>query len=58
MPFNNGAPTGKPIDLLTGFLADDEKTSHGRPVGVAIANDGALLAVDDVGDTIWRVTAA
>ena len=33
--------------------------SHGRPVGVAIAQDGPpLLAVDDVGDAVWRVTAA
>ncbi|OYW97169.1 MAG: hypothetical protein B7Z15_23590 [Rhizobiales bacterium 32-66-8] len=58
VPFSNGVPTGTPIDILTGFLADDEKTSHGRPVGVAVARDGALLAVDDVGDAVWRVTAA
>ncbi len=58
VPFTDGRAHGQPIDLLTGFLAEDEKTSHGRPVGVALANDGALLAVDDVGDTIWRVTAA
>ncbi|KKC37485.1 sorbosone dehydrogenase [Devosia epidermidihirudinis] len=58
VPFVNGKPTGTPVDILTGFLASDEKHSHGRPVGVAIAKDGALLAVDDVGDAIWRVTAA
>jgi glucose/arabinose dehydrogenase len=58
VPFANGKPQGTPIDILTGFLADDEKISHGRPVGVAVAKDGALLAVDDVGDAVWRVTAA
>ena len=57
VPFAEGKPQGTPIDLLTGFLAADEKTSNGRPVGVAVARDGALLAVDDVGDTVWRVTA-
>jgi glucose/arabinose dehydrogenase len=30
----------------------------GRPVGVAIARDGALLVADDVGNTIWRVTSS
>ncbi|WP_404400741.1 PQQ-dependent sugar dehydrogenase [Pelagibacterium halotolerans] len=58
VPFESGKPTGRPIDILTGFLAPDEKTSNGRPVGVAIAKDGALLAVDDVGDVVWRVTNA
>ena len=58
VPFANGRPEGAPRDLLTGFLAEDEKTSRGRPVGVALAKDGALLAVDDVGDTVWRVTGA
>jgi glucose/arabinose dehydrogenase len=30
----------------------------GRPVGVAIGRDGALLVADDVGNTVWRVSAA
>ena len=58
VPFEGGKPTGTPIEILGGFLAPDEKTSHGRPVGVAVAADGALLAVDDVGDVVWRVTGA
>lgn len=58
VPFENGQPSGPSHDVLTGFLAPDEKFSNGRPVGVAIAKDGALLAVDDVGNTVWRVTAA
>ncbi|WP_088344170.1 MULTISPECIES: sorbosone dehydrogenase family protein [Rhodomicrobium] len=56
--FENGRPVGRPRDILTGFLAPDEKASYGRPVGVAVGLDGAsLLVADDVGDVIWRVTA-
>lgn len=58
VPFADGRPAGPPRDVLTGFLAPDEKVSYGRPVGVALARDGALLVADDVGDVIWRVTAA
>ena len=42
--------------FLSGFLAPDEKVSYGRPVGVTLGPDGALLVADDVGDVIWRVT--
>lgn len=56
--FENGKPTGLPRDILTDFLSADEKYSYGRPVGVAIAADKALLMADDVGDVIWRVTGA
>ena len=56
VPFANGKPAGDPQDVLTGFL-DASGNARGRPVGVAIAADGALLVADDVGDTIWRVTA-
>jgi glucose/arabinose dehydrogenase len=57
VPFADGKPaTDRPIDVLTGFVSDDEETAYGRPVGVAIARDGALLVADDVGNTIWRVT--
>ena len=59
VPFENGRPSGAPRDILWGFLSDDEKVSYGRPVGVAIGPDGrSLLVADDVGDVIWRVTAA
>lgn len=53
--FSNGKPTGAPVDVLTGFVNDNEK-AQGRPVGVTIAHDGSLLVADDVGNTIWRVT--
>ncbi len=56
--FENGKPVGLPRDILTGFLSADEEYSFGRPVGVALASDGAVLMADDVGDVIWRVTGA
>ena len=58
VPFVDGRPAGPPRDILTGFLAPDERESYGRPVGVAIGPDKSLLVADDVGDVIWRVTAA
>ncbi len=57
-PFAAGRPSGPPRDILTGFLAPDESVSYGRPVGVAIGPGGCLLVADDVGDVIWRVSAA
>lgn len=59
VPFENGAPSGQPRDILSGFLSDDEKLAYGRPVGVTIGADRkSLLMADDVGDVIWRVTGA
>jgi glucose/arabinose dehydrogenase len=57
VPFSGGQPDGMPIDVLTGFL-DPDGDARGRPVGVAIDKAGALLVADDVGNVIWRVTAA
>ena len=54
--FQNGRPVGDPIDFVTGFLKDGK--ARGRPVGVAVDKAGALIVADDVGNTIWRVTAA
>jgi glucose/arabinose dehydrogenase len=58
VPFANGRPAGPPRDILSGFLAPDERESYGRPVGVTIGPGGAVLMADDVGDVIWRVTGA
>jgi glucose/arabinose dehydrogenase len=59
VPFEGGKPSGPPRDILSGFLSADEKSSWGRPVGVAVGPDGrSLLVADDVGDVIWRVTGA
>jgi glucose/arabinose dehydrogenase len=56
IPFKNGKPTGQLEDFLTGFVKD-EKEVYGKPVGVAVAQDGALLVADDVSGIIWRVAA-
>jgi glucose/arabinose dehydrogenase len=58
VPFVAGRPCGAPRDILSGFLAADEKESYGRPVGVTIGPHGSVLVADDVGNVIWRVTAA
>ena len=58
VPFTNGRPSGKPVDVVTGFLTPDNKNTFGRPVGVAIDRTGALLVADDVGNAVWRVTPA
>ena len=56
VPFGGAQPSGMPIDVLTGFRVNDKY--YGRPVGVQIGRDGSLLVADDVGNTIWRVSAA
>jgi glucose/arabinose dehydrogenase len=58
VPFENGRPAGPPRDILSGFLAPDERESYGRPVGVTLGPDGSVLVADDVGNAIWRVTGA
>ena len=57
VPFTDGKPNGAPLDVLTGFV-DHEGNALGRPVGVAVAKDGALLVADDVGNSVWRVTGS
>ena len=57
VPFSAGTPSGKPVDVLTGFLSEDGE-ARGRPVGVAIDGKGGLLVADDVGNTVWRVTGS
>ena len=57
VPFVGGQPVGPPVDVLTGFLTADEK-AQGRPVGVALDKNGALLVADDVGNVVWRVSRA
>jgi glucose/arabinose dehydrogenase len=57
VPFADGKPSGMPEEILTGFL-DENGDALGRPVGVAVDKSGALLVADDVGNTVWRVSAA
>jgi glucose/arabinose dehydrogenase len=51
----SGKPTGEYEDFMTGFVVSDTQV-WGRPVGVAMANDGSLFVTEDGNGTIWRVT--
>jgi glucose/arabinose dehydrogenase len=51
----DGIPTGEYQDFVTGFVVNDSEV-WGRPVGVAVARDGALLVSEDANGTIWRIT--
>jgi glucose/arabinose dehydrogenase len=53
-PLESGKPTGEYVDFMTGFVVDDARVC-GRPVGVAVDNDGALLVAEDGNGTLWRV---
>ncbi len=56
VPFEGPRPTGAaPLPVLTDFL-DGEGHALGRPVGLALDRQGALLVADDVGNVVWRVT--
>jgi glucose/arabinose dehydrogenase len=57
VPFRAGSPAGMPIEVLTGFV-DEKGKALGRPVGVVLDKQGALLVADDVGNTVWRVTSS
>jgi glucose/arabinose dehydrogenase len=54
LPMNDGHATGEYEDFLTGFVLPDS-TVWGRPVGVAVANDGSLFVSDDGSRSIWHV---
>lgn len=56
VPFDGAKPSGLPLDVLTGFL-NAQGQAMGRPVGVAVDRQGALLVADDVGNVIWRVSS-
>jgi glucose/arabinose dehydrogenase len=51
----DGKPTGVYEDFMTGFVLDEDKV-WGRPVGIAVTQDGALLVSDDANGTIFRIT--
>jgi glucose/arabinose dehydrogenase len=57
VPVRNGRATGEYEDFLTGFVTSDGKV-WGRPVGVAVAQDGSLLVTDDGSESLWRVSYA
>jgi glucose/arabinose dehydrogenase len=54
VPVENGKATGVYEDFLVGFVTADGNV-WGRPVGVAVAQDGALIVTDDASGTVWRV---
>ncbi|EUB98330.1 hypothetical protein PMI07_006644 [Rhizobium sp. CF080] len=56
VPFENGKPSGKAQDVVTGFIQGDQ--AKGRPVGVGIDGTGALLVADDAGNTVWRIASS
>jgi glucose/arabinose dehydrogenase len=51
----DGAPSGEYEDFMTGFVVNDAAV-WARPVGIAVAHDGALLVSEDANGTIWRVS--
>jgi glucose/arabinose dehydrogenase len=51
----DGVPTGEYDDFATGFVIDDSEV-WGRPVGVTVAKDGALLVSEDASGTVWRIS--
>ena len=55
--FKDGKPVGQPKTILDGFL-NDQGEARGRPVGVIVDARGGILVADDVGNVIWRVSAA
>jgi glucose/arabinose dehydrogenase len=55
VPLDYGTPRGVYEDFLTGFVTP-EGNVWGRPVGLKVAKDGALLVSEDGNNTIWRVS--
>ena len=55
VPVANGSATGEYEDFLTGFVTA-EGDVWGRPVGVTVAKDGALLVSDDGSNIVWRIS--
>jgi glucose/arabinose dehydrogenase len=57
VPFADGRPSG-PIQTVLGGFVNDVGDAQGRPVGVAVDARGGVLVADDVGNAVWRLTAA
>ena len=58
VPFTNGKAADHYIVFASGFWAQNEDRAEvwGRPSGVAVMKDGALLIADEVSQTLWRVS--
>ena len=57
VPVQGGVPTGEYEDFMTGFVVGDDAV-WARPVGVAVARDGALFVSEDGNGTVWRIASA
>ena len=55
VPLKEGHATGEYEDFLTGFVTPGGDV-WGRPVGVAVAQDGSLIVTDDGSNSVWRVS--
>jgi glucose/arabinose dehydrogenase len=57
--FKDGQPSADPVPFMTGLVPDPKgRDVSGRPVGVAVAPDGALLIADDGAGKIYRISVA
>ncbi len=54
VPLKDGKSSGVYEDFLVGFVTENGDV-WGRPVGVAVAKDGAMMVTDDGSGTVWRV---
>ncbi len=55
----DGQAAADPAPFLTGFVPNPAgENVYGRPVGVTVAADGALLVSDDGADKIYRISYA
>ncbi len=55
--FKGGKAAVDPVPFLTGLLPDPKgENVNGRPVGVAVAQDGSLLVSDDGAGVVYRVS--
>jgi glucose/arabinose dehydrogenase len=55
--FKDGRPVGGYDDFVTGWMLSELSPDvWGRPVGLLVAKDGALLVADDAGKLVWRVS--
>ncbi|MGQ0663747.1 MAG: PQQ-dependent sugar dehydrogenase [Pseudomonadota bacterium] len=57
VPFRGGEPAGHYETFASGFWLEGTETARvwGRPSGLAVAADGALLIADDTGGAVWRI---
>jgi glucose/arabinose dehydrogenase len=57
--FTDGQPSADPVPFMTGLVPIPSGPDvSGRPVGVTVAPDGALLVSDDGAEKIYRIAVA